>query len=181
MPLNTEPVIIGSQAFFIREGQAITLPSAGAASKTLRPGPTELTWIPLGALLSVGEDGSPEEVKAYAPSPGHLEVSAVFQIKFQRKITLKTNEFGPMALELQKRSAPLTSGSTSATPNAQVQKLGWLKVVRHNQADGLIYTDYCWGALRFDGEALDDPTQIRESTFVFDVFKCDLNTVTIGT
>lgn len=180
MPLATVPLIIGSQAFWCREGQAITVPSAGSASATLKPGVTEPTWIPIGEIESSSEGIDSEEKKVYAPSPGHLELLKKVMTKHERKLKFKTVSYGPFAIELSKKTAALTSASTTFTPLVQTVKRGWLKVQRLDENDAIVTTETLWGTIELDGEMTfgDD---FAKPDYVFTMEKNSLNGGTIQT
>lgn len=183
MPLNTSPLIIGSQAWFIREGTAFTLPSAGTAGAAALPAANDPLWDTttdvtlIGNIESSTDETSTEEKKVYGPSPGHLEVIAAVQTKFDRMLRFTVVDFGPLALELMTRSGALTQASSTFTPFASPVKRGWLKVQRYDQADALVYTERIWGILEIDGAVTFGDDFVKPSF----VFKVQRNALAGGT
>jgi hypothetical protein len=180
MPLDTAPLLIGTQAWWIRDGQAITVPSAGTASATNKPGATEPTWISIGDIESSSEGITGDEKKVFAPAPGHLELLKRVVTKAERKLKFTTVSYGPFAIELTKQTAPLTAASTTFTPMAETVKRGWLKVQRRNEADGIVTTEILWGSIAADGEASFGDDYAKPS-FVFTQEKNSLSGGTILT
>ena len=153
MPLVNEPLIIGSQAWFIREGTTLASP-VGTASKTIKPAVTgnDAVWETLGDIESSSEAIEFEEKKVFTPNPGHLELRKRAITKLDRMLKFTVATHGPMAVELTKMTAALTTGSSTFTPMAAPIKRGWLRVQRRDEADNLIYTEVLWGTLSSEGE-----------------------------
>jgi hypothetical protein len=151
MPLPLGPVVIGTQARFFRDG-AFTVPTAGTASRTAKPGPGDPLWISLGVIAEAGQNPQQEEIEVWAPSPGRKVLHDVINTKGQTTIKLTLQEFGPFVLELIERSGALDSASTTFTPLEALTKRGWLELKRYSHTDAVISEAYYYVVLKAAGE-----------------------------
>src|SRR5437867_13369495 len=135
MGLSIAPYVLGSHAFFFRDGDAYTVPGAGTASRTAKPGATDPQWIYLGIIEEASDQLEDNEIEVYAPSPGRLRLWDIINTKDKLGFKFTTSELGPLALETLYRTLPLTSASTQFNPLEGNTKKGWLKLQRYDQGD----------------------------------------------
>ena len=141
--MNTERLVIGAHAFFFRSGAAFTVPEAGVASRTAKPGAADPKWINLGVSdWKFRNTGETEDFDA--PAPGRR----VLWDKITTKAGLKLS--GTL-MELQNLTYQLLL-STSTLPDAgtaggQFNPLegepivrGWLQLQQYDQHNVLLNT-----------------------------------------
>jgi len=62
--------IIGSHAYFFRDGDAITVPAAGVSGRGVKAGGADPLWLDLGVLSDVGVTPSQEETGSLRAATG---------------------------------------------------------------------------------------------------------------
>lgn len=141
--MNLKRQAIGAHAFFFLDATAFTIPAAGTASRTAKPGATDPKWIDLGE----GDHGiSPnsKESEFWAPSPGMRALKDI--VTTARGLKIKSKLF-----ELQNLSFQMLLGTTTlpSTPLAggQYNPLegdhrvkGWLKLQQYGPDNALLNT-----------------------------------------
>lgn len=150
--MNTGSVIVGNHGFFFRDGASYTVPSAGTASRTAKPGASDTSWIDLGILSELNVQHDREAREVYAPTPGVLRLYDVIETKRLLKITAQAVEMSPFAFELIFGTLALTSASTQYNPLEGVTKKGWLKIQQYNQSDAIMNTLDVYVQIKVTGE-----------------------------
>lgn len=152
MPFTSQPAVIGVQAKFFPNGSAFTLPSAGTASTTALPGPTDPAWIPIGMISEFTETPTFEHVAVYAPVPGRKRKVQSLMVKSDRVMKMTVQELSPFILQCIFSSGALTGSSSSFDPNSGVPIQGWMIVERYNQADQKLATTTEWVSVKVSGD-----------------------------
>lgn len=152
MALSTGPIAIGTHARFFRDGAAFTVPEAGTASRTAKPGAADTGWIDLGVIADSSSTPEAEELEVWAPAPGRKVLHDVIPTKAKQTHKFTLQEFGPFTLELAERSGALDEDSDSFVPMAALAKKGWLEIKRYNHSDELVYDAYYFVYLKAAGE-----------------------------
>jgi hypothetical protein len=150
--MNTASVILGNHGFFFRDGGSFTVPSAGTASRTVKPGAADTGWIDLGILSEVTIQHEREERDIFAPTPGVMRLYDVIETKRQLSINLTAQELSPFAFELIFGTLALTSASTQYNPLEGATKKGWLKLQQYNQTDAQLNTMDVYVQIKVSGE-----------------------------
>jgi hypothetical protein len=161
--MNTQARIIGSHGFFFRDGDAFTVPGAGTAGRSAKPGATDPEWIDMGVIDSSGITNTSEEREIYAPTPGQLRLydSIPTKNKLEGKITCE--ELSALSWELLFGTLPLTPDGANQqyNPQAQIQKKGWLKIQQYDQSDALFNTVDIYVRIKVDGEVKFDDNIVK--------------------
>lgn len=152
MGLNREPKIVGNRCFFFRDGAAYTVPSAGTAGRSSKPGAADTSWIDFGIVREASVNYEREEIEIFAPTPGRKRLYDVLENKAQLTLTFTTDDFSALAFELLFGTLALTSASTQYNPLEGVVKKGWLKLQQYDQADALMNTVDVFCYLKIGGE-----------------------------
>lgn len=132
MPISAQYIgALTGHCFFVPSGTAFTVPSAGTASKTSKPGAGDTSWEAgnLGDIMELKFSPENEVTKIEGGSPGGLMTKDLIEIRRDMKITFKTQQMDPMFLRLAFATLPLTTASNQANPlegGALVK--GWLKI-----------------------------------------------------
>ena len=165
--MNTAPRILGSHVYFFRDGEAFTVPAAGNASRTIKPGADDPEWIDFGVVnnLSVSPESSVEEI--YAPSPGSLELYDVIENKRKRTIKFDCEELSFLAFELAFHTKPLSTTGGQYNPGAGKTLKGWLKIEQYDQtadeeSEPLNVVDL-YVHLKLDGDLKCDENHVKTS------------------
>jgi hypothetical protein len=151
--------VIGSQTQFFLEGVAFTIPGAGTASKTSKPGITDTGWIDGGPIKWAKSNTSKtEEFMVAAPGAYMAEDEIVLSkgLKLKGKLEKQSN----FAVQLALATAQLP---TSPTAGGQYNPLGgspvvraWLHVQEYDQFNTLINTVDYWVAIKASGDTNND-------------------------
>lgn len=91
--------ILGAHAWFFRNGTAFTVPGAGTASRTSKPGAADTGWYDLG-ILDIGLAPKMEEKEIWRAAPAVKELEDVIPYKRGLDIKLKKKELGVLDFEL---------------------------------------------------------------------------------
>lgn len=150
--MNAAPRIIGNHAFFFRDGAAFTVPSAGTASRTAKPGAADTSWIDLGILRDLSVQHARNEVDIFAPAPGAMRLFDVLETKRQLSVNITAEEMSPLAFELLFGTLALTNASTQYNPLEGATKKGWLKVQQYDQTDALFNTVDLYVQMKVSGD-----------------------------
>lgn len=164
--MNLKRQAIGAHAFFFLDATAFTLPAAGTASRTAKPGATDPKWIDLGEGDHAISPNS-KESEFWTPSPGMRTLKDVITTARGLKIKSKLFEVQNLSFQLLLGTLPLpTSGNNVA--GGQYNPLegdhrvkGWLKLQQYGPDNALLNTldVYVTGKIPGDvqfGEALVD-------------------------
>jgi len=155
-------LIVGSHVYFVRDGDAYTIPGAGTAGRNAKPGATDTSWNDLGIIETAGVTPSQEERKVYAPTPGRLRLYDVHTTKNELDIKLGLEEMSPLVWELLFGTLPLTGASTQYNPLAAPSKKGWLKLQQYRgDNDAAFNTVDVYVKIKVDGETKFDDNIIK--------------------
>jgi hypothetical protein len=82
-------LLVGSQAWFIQEGTAYTIPAAGTVAAESKPDASDPAWVRLYAVQNF-EVTPPngDEIEIFEPSPGRLRRTRVIRAKKKMDATL---------------------------------------------------------------------------------------------
>lgn len=150
--MNTNSVVLGNHAFFFRDGAAYTVPSAGTAGRSSKPGAADTGWIDLGIISSVSLQHERDEKEVFAPSPGTLRLYDIVETKRQLTLKLKCDQLSPLMFEAMWGTLALTSASTQYNPLEGTIKKGWIKLQQYGADDALVNTVDVFVALKISGE-----------------------------
>ncbi len=178
MALNTGSLIVGSHANFFRDGDAFTVPTAGTAGRSSKPGAADAAWIDLGIIQDVGVNHEMDEREVFAPTPGKLRLYDIIATKDRLSLKLTLQEMSPLAFELLFGTLALSSNSTQYNPLEGLTKKGWLKLQQYGQTDAAFNVVDVYCHLKVDGEVKFDDNIVSVSLMAR-VLHSTLNTGTI--
>jgi hypothetical protein len=144
MSIATRTIKAGTFAFFVEQGTAFTVPSAGTVSATAKPGITDSGWTSLGKIEEADREppSIQDEEEIYAPDAetGEYVLTDIQEggAKLSGSFTLL--EHSPLVERLTWRTQALTSASTQATPNSGKLPKGWLHIVTKDQNGTILDT-----------------------------------------
>lgn len=177
--MTKAPYILGSHANFFPDGLAFTVPGAGTASRTSKPGATDPAWINLGVVD--GATDSPvesEKIDIFASSPGVKRLYDRLETKLMRKGKLKVKELSPLALRIIYRTLHLTEASTQFNSLEGILVKGWLKLQRYDQTDTIRITEDLFVHLEVVSD-IEMDGGLAEVEFEYTVLHSTLNTGTL--
>jgi len=151
MALSTRPLIAGIHAFFFADGAAFTVPEAGTAGRSSKPGAADAAWVDLGIIREGSITGDREAVEIFAPLPGRKRLYDVLETKAKLTVAMTLDEVSPKAVEWLFGSDTLTGASTQFNPLEGVTKKGWLKVQIYDEKDALTITVDLYVHIRVNG------------------------------
>ena len=157
MLLNLGSYALGKHAFFYREGDVITVPSAGstaaAASRTNKPDATDPLFIDLGAIADWSDDvKSLGDEKILKPSPGRMQLYDLIEKGAEMMIKLTAEELQALSYELYYRtSQKLTSAGGVFNPISAPPRKGWLHTELYDQNNNFVSNLDAYGLLRITG------------------------------
>ena len=176
--MNTASRIVGNHAYFFRDGDSYTVPSAGTASRTSKPSIGDTGWVDFGILSELGVTNSSESREVFAPLPGVLHLYDEIKTKNKLEIKFKTEELSPLGIELLMGATKLTSSSTQYNPLSQQQHKGWLRVEQFDQTDAVLNTIEVFVSVEVSGEVQFNDQIVTEGV-VAKVLYSSLNTATL--
>jgi len=163
MALGVESLVIGSHLWFFRDGAAITVPAAGTASKTVKPGALDPLWVKLGAIMTSGiTPARGEPVEVWAPQPGRLRRTNVHRPKQDFKISVTVGEWTMLIVEAIWGCQALASNATQFNPLAGSAIKGWFKVEWIDDNDVLRFTVDTYGEMTVSDEVAIAPDKLAE-------------------
>src|SRR5690606_12491212 len=141
--------------FFVPEGAAFTVPSAGTSSRTAKPGAADTSWLDVGVSdWTFTPQNTIEDF--LAPAPGIRVLWDKITTKKGLKLKGKFMEMSNLTwkLILQAAAAFPTSGvGGQYNPLAGDPVIrGWLQLQHYNQANVLINTMDVWVAMTVPGD-----------------------------
>ena len=186
MPIATAPTILGTHAFFFLDGKSATKDVSNAtvaafpASRTAKPGSTDIGWVGLGVIEEASDSPvASEKIEIFAPTPGVLRKYDVLETKRQSKGSFKCKELSALAIQVLYRTLALTASSTQYNRlEGQIVK-GWLKIQRYNQADTIAIAEDLYAMLEIKGDVQMGGGGLVEVEFEYDVLHSTLNTSTL--
>jgi hypothetical protein len=157
--LNVRRVVIGSLSQFFLEGVAFTLPSAGAASGTAKPGITDTGWLSAGPIKWAKKPTSKTE-EYMSPQPGAYvvedEIVLSKGLKYTGKIEKQSNLAYQLALATAPLAIPATAGGVHNPLAGSPVVRAWLHVQEYDQFNTLINTVDLWVAIKASGDTNND-------------------------
>ena len=174
-------IILGSHVYFVREGDAFTVPAAGTAGRNSKPGAADVAWLDLGILKDVGMTPSAQLREIMAPTPGVLRLYDVIPTARKLEIKMALQEMSALVWELLFSTLPLAAGANvQYNPNAGAAKKGWIKLQQYNgQNDALVNTADLYVHLEVDGEVKFDDNVVAPNLKA-SVLHSTLNTGTLA-
>ena len=154
--MNKARLVVGTHAFFAREGVAFTVPSAGTASRTAKPGSADASWLDLGVS---DWTAAPQNKTAdfMAPAPGARvlsdKITTAKGLKLKGKMMELTNVM--WKLMLATGSATLNDSGNGAQYNpleGDPVIRGWLQLQQYDQFNTLLNTMDGYVALTVPGD-----------------------------
>jgi hypothetical protein len=144
----------GNHVWFFRDGAAYTVPGAGTASRTAKPGASDPAWIDCGIVSGLQINptkGAMSEV--WAPTPGKLRLADEIEIKAGIEIVFTCEEMSPFAFEQVHGTLALTAASNQYNPTeGGFLKKGWLHLQQYDQNDALFNTVEFFVSLKANGQ-----------------------------
>jgi hypothetical protein len=152
--MNTSARGIGTHTWFFRDGAAYTVPGAGTASRTAKPGATDPAYIDTGVITGFKVDPTKgASVEIWAPTPGKLRLWDEIELKAGMQLDFTFEEMSPLAFELIFGTLALTAASTQYNPlEGAAMKKGWLHVQQYDQNDALFNTCDFFVSLKVSGQ-----------------------------
>jgi hypothetical protein len=179
MAMTLAAMMLGTHAFFFRDGTAYTVPGAGTAARESKPGATDPAWIDMGVVAESSDSLEDTEIEIYKPAPGRLRLYDVLSTKDKLTVKFTTEEFGPFSVEALYRTLALTSASTQFNPLEGIPKKGWLKLQRYDQDDNLRVVLDLFVRLKIAGEVSMGGADLVKPQFECMVLHSTLNTGTL--
>jgi hypothetical protein len=175
--------ILGAHAWFFRDGAAYTVPGAGNASRTAKPGATDAAWLDLG-IVDIGLSPKSDEKEIWRPAPAVKELEDVIPYKRQLDVKIKKQELNNLDFELifASLALPLSGAGGQFNPlELQAASVkGWLKIQyygRQSARDGsaALLTADLYVMLKYDGD-FEPGEEPVEPQLVARVLRSPLNT-----
>ena len=177
--MNTAGKKLGTIANFFPDGVAYTVPSAGTAGRSSKPGELDTGWVSLGIIEEAKDKAiESEKTEIFAPSPGQQRLYDIIENKIKQSGSFLSKELSPLAIQALYRTAALTSASTQFNRFAGVLLKGWLKIQRYDQTNTLTITEDLFVVLEVDGE-IDLGGGLAEVPWMYTVLQSTLNTSTL--
>lgn len=130
-----------------------TVTRAGVAGRTVRPRPTDASWIDPGIISELGFDRTGTADQVFAPNPGKIELYDVIETKVVNGIKFTADQMSPVAIEVLMATDALDESSTDYVPNFKVTKKFWVEITQYDQDDNLVNTAYLYCFVKINGEA----------------------------
>ena len=153
--MNTERLVIGAQAFFFRNATAFTVPEAGTAGRTAKPGAADPKWINLG-VSNWKFRNTGETQDFFAPAPG-------VRVLWDKITTKKGLKLSATLMELQNLTYQLllstdhlpdagTAGGQFNPMEGEPVVRGWLQLQQYDQHNVLVNTMDVFVAMNIPGD-----------------------------
>jgi hypothetical protein len=179
--MQTKTFAPGQQAWFFRNGDAITIPAAGGsvagpASISNKPNPLDPNYIPLGSINDWEDDLKGTDVEIWGPAPGRQQLIGLHETKVKSSRKFTAQQMSAIAAELFYRPLTLlTPASAQFNSLTGTKREGWLHVQRYDNDNNLWMTEDTWGVLRVTGGIKSKEGAIIEPTFEQIVYYSLLN------
>lgn len=180
MALTLAALVLGSHLYGFRDGSAFTVPGAGTAGRTAKPGATDPAWVDLGIVEDSDANRESEEIVINAPSPGRMREYDVIEGLDKLLLTATTKECSPLALEVLFKTAVLTGASTQFNPLAGTTKKGWIKGTFYDSDDVLRLTGDLFCHWKLTAAVPMGGGKLVECKWQFRVLHSTLNTFAIA-
>lgn len=178
MAFNLASYALGKHAFFFREGDPFTVPSAGTCGVSSKPDATDPAFIDFGPIVDWDHDfkpGKTEEV--WGPQPGRLQLSDEVDIKVKMMLKFTVEQVSALPLEIFYRTTQkLTSAGGQFNPNSAQTRRGWLHIELYDQNDEFALSLDAWGRMRVTGGVAGKDGGLMKPTLEHTVYYSTLNT-----
>jgi hypothetical protein len=153
--MNQTRTLVGAHGFFFPDGAAYTIPGAGTASRTAKPGGADPAWLKTG---TADWTFAPQNttIDWHAPSPGARQLYDKLATKRGLKLKGKWMEMSNLVYRMLLGTAanfPLTGAGGQYNPlEGDPVIRGWLQLQQYNQANALINTMDVFVAMTIPGD-----------------------------
>lgn len=178
MSFAQRSIIPGTHLLLFPESKTFTIPIAGTAGRSSKPGATDAGWLDCGPIEDGEVEYQSEEIKIFAPTPGRSRLYNKLETKQEIMISATCKEMQAYIWELLFRSLALTSSSTQFNPMAGVEKNAWVKLQVYDQTDTIALTLDVWCSIKLKG-ALKMSGSLIEPVVEGSVLYSTLNTGTL--
>lgn len=151
----TKRRVVGTHAFIFPSGSAFTVPGAGTASRTAKPGAADPAWIDLGICdWDVTNTSTTEDLMA--PSPGARQLYE--EVVTSKGVTIEgmLKQLANLSFQLLFSSLPLpvspTAGGQYNPDEGSPIVECWIKLQQYDQNDTLINTVDMFMSLKLSGK-----------------------------
>lgn len=148
--------IIGVQGFFVPNGTAFTIPAAGIASRTAKPGATDTSWLDMGVFKDndFGFEKKQEARDVFAAAPGNIVLYDEILTKGEVDFKMGACQLSPFYFSLMFGAQALSQSGTNQVynPLAAPTVHGWLKTEWYDDQNNLLNVLDHWVSLKTDGE-----------------------------
>jgi hypothetical protein len=140
-----------THVMFVPEGTAFTVPGAGTASKTSKPGSGDTSWT-TGNLGDCEEFKLAPESESYdimGGTPGGLALKNRVELSKRLKVTFTATRRDPITAQATFGTLTLTAASTQGNPlEGKLNIKGWLKFQSYDGDGTLRETGDLWVTLK---------------------------------
>jgi hypothetical protein len=172
---------LGKHGWFIREGDAFTLPAPGVTAAESKPDSESPEYIDIGAIEDWEDDVSGgQDLEVWRPSPGRLVLKDVLEIKPKLTCKFTTGELSPLAFEsFYRTTQKLDSEAAQFNPLSGKLRKGWFKTQLYDQDDNLVLNMDLWGRLKCTGGVKSSDGGLVKPTWELLVLYSSLNTAAL--
>lgn len=180
--MNKARLVVGTHAFFFREGVAFTVPTNGTAGRAAKPGSADTGWLDMGVSDWTAAPQN-KTVDFMAPAPGARVLSdkivTAKGLKLKGKMMELTNVLWKLLLATG--HTPLSDSGAGAQYNpleGDPVIRGWLQLQQYDQYNTLLNTMDVYVALTVPGDVEfgENPVDVNVEA---DVLFSTLNTGTL--
>lgn len=180
--MNKARLVVGTHAFFAREGVAFTVPTNGTTSRTAKPGNADASWLDLGVADWTAAPQN-KTVDFMAPAPGarvlYDKITTAKGLKLKGKIMELTNVMWKLLLATGSATLNDTGNGAQYNPlEGDPVIRGWLQLQQYDQFNVLLNTVDVYVALTLPGDVEfgENPVDVSVEA---DVLFSTLNTGTL--
>jgi hypothetical protein len=153
--MNRERIVIGAAAFFFPAGNAFTVPSAGTASRTAKPGAADTGWINLGEAdwtLTPDNKSTPFYARSSGKQMLYDKITTQVGLKLKGKLMEMQNLSFQMLLGTLALPVSPTAGGQFNPGEGDPIVRGWLQLQQRNAAQALVCTYDLFVAMNIPGD-----------------------------
>jgi len=141
-------VLAGFHIWFVREGDAFTVPAPGIAAQESKPGiepDFDAAWIEMGTVEGFEPTVSQTDIKLYKPSPGRTVLKDLLETKQELGAKVVVNDLSALAFELVFRTSQALGGAQQQfNPLSAVSRKGWAHIQGYDNDDNILCTMDWW-------------------------------------
>jgi hypothetical protein len=165
-------------AFFMRRGDAFTLPAPGVADRESKPDGADPGYIDIGTIEKWEPKTSGTDQDVWVPTPGVLQLLDIRETKSRLTLSFTTGQVGPLAIETVFRALQnLDETSTQFNPGAGGLRRGWLHFDCYDQDTNEFRMNMdIWGRLKITGGMQAGDGTIIKPDWEFERMYSSLNT-----